>query len=183
MGSRGRFGHRQSSSSEQKWSSNVRVRHLLKRSEDHWQELDQDPAEVPRLGVRLLLPNCKVARSHTALGHTPILQHPPTGPAHCSLFGNRPIRVMEVLGGFHSLHLTSSRYRHHLLCKQRSKRRVVEPALMRYEIEKGLRAERERFIPRHNDVKICSQNHCASQLVRLEEQHGVLLPGAPFCKV
>ena len=66
---------------------------------------------------------------------------------------------------------------------QRSMRRVVEPALMRYKIEKGLRAERERFIPRHNDVKICSQNHCASQLVRLEEQHGVLLPGAPFCKV
>ena len=65
----------------------------------------------------------------------------------------------------------------------RSKRRVVEPALMRYKIEKGLRAERERFIPRHNDVKICSQNHCAPQLVRLEEQHGVLLPGAPFCKV
>ena len=54
---------------------------------------------------------------------------------------------------------------------------------MRYEIEKGLRAERERFIPRHNDVKICSENHCASQLVRLVEQHGDLLPGAPFCKV
>ena len=117
IGSGGRFGHRQSCSSVQKWSSSVRVRHLLKRSEDHWQELDQDLAEVPRLGVRLLLPNCKVARSHTALGHTPILQHPPTGPAHCSLFGNRPIRVMEVLGGFHSLHLTSLRYRHHLLCK------------------------------------------------------------------
>ena len=141
--------------------------------------------------------SCQIARwAGPTLGHTPILQHPPTGPAR-SLFGNRPIRVMEVLGGFHSLHLTFSRYRHHLLCKipflrqsthmskeiQRSKRRVVEPALMRYEIEKGLRAERERFIPRHNDVKICSQNHCASQLVRLEEQHGDLLPGAPFCKV
>ena len=141
--------------------------------------------------------SCQIARwAGPTLGHTPILQHPPTGPAR-SLFGNRPIRVMEVLGGFHSLHLTSSRYRYHLLCKipflrhsilmseeiQRYMRRVVEPALMRYEIEKGLRAERERFIPRHNDVKIWSQNHGASQLVRLEEQHGDLLPGAPFCKV
>ena len=32
--------------------------------------------------------------------------------------------------------------------------------------------ERERFIPSHNIVKICSQNHCALQFVRLEEQHG-----------
>ena len=32
--------------------------------------------------------------------------------------------------------------------------------------------ERERFIPSHNNVKICSQNHSALQLVRLEEQHG-----------
>ena len=54
---------------------------------------------------------------------------------------------------------------------------------MRYEIEKGLRAERDRFISRHKDIKICSQNHCASQLVRLVEQHGVLLPRAPFCNV
>ena len=86
--------------------------------------------------------SCQIARwAGPTLGHTPILQHPPTGPAR-SLFGNRPIRVMEVLGGFHSLHLTSSRYRHHLLCKvpflrqstlmseeiQRSMRRVLEPA-------------------------------------------------------
>ena len=34
------------------------------------------------------------------------------------------------------------------------------------------RVERERFIPSHNIVKICSQNHCALQFVRLEEQHG-----------
>ena len=31
---------------------------------------------------------------------------------------------------------------------------------------------KERFIPSHNIVKICSQNHCALQFVRLEEQHG-----------
>ena len=34
------------------------------------------------------------------------------------------------------------------------------------------RWERERCIPSHNIVKICSQNHCALQFVRLEEQHG-----------
>ena len=34
------------------------------------------------------------------------------------------------------------------------------------------KGERERFIPSHNIVKICSQNHCALQFVRLEEQHG-----------
>ena len=34
------------------------------------------------------------------------------------------------------------------------------------------RDERERFIPSHNIVKICSQNHYALQFVRLEEQHG-----------
>ena len=38
--------------------------------------------------------------------------------------------------------------------------------------ERERERERERFIPSHNIVKICSQNHCALQFVRLEEQHG-----------
>ena len=38
--------------------------------------------------------------------------------------------------------------------------------------KKALTFESEIFISSHNILKICSQNHCALQFVRLEEQHG-----------
>ena len=42
--------------------------------------------------------------------------------------------------------------------------------------------ERERFIPSHNIIKICYQNHCALQMLDSRSNMVItdLLPGAPL---